>query len=304
LIFPLLINLNNFFKSSFTWLLVFINLFWFILMMEPPASVLTRLNEADLKWIKQVQNLLLDQKKPPDWLENYPVTVRTEEVIAYKLALEPHFLASLHLVKDKMEPVEYQYRQRKILSIQSELSNKKIAKFGFIGRQNERWATWFTYQFMHANFTHILSNMSLLILVGSVLERMRGGAFVLACYLFSGLSGVGLYYIFDQDNLAPLIGASASVTGIIGAYLVTEKKRFVSFFYFLSFQHFGKIYLPTFVLFFYFFLDDLAAWMSQNPILSDGVAHVAHLGGFIFGVIFSIICSQGFRLFNGSVYAK
>jgi membrane associated rhomboid family serine protease len=260
-------------------------------MHEPSPSFISRLNDSDSKWILDTYDKMLSLDQPLKGLDDYQYYEGSQDVLAFKLALEPNFLKNLKKIKDQMESIEYQYRYQKLQSIQDEITNRNISKFGFVSREARKWATWLTYQFMHAGFLHLISNMMILLIFGGALEKKMGSGWILLGYLVSGLSGAYLFYLFDPESTIPLVGASASVTGIMASYLTLEKRRFIAFYYFLGFHHIGKIYLPSFILFFYFFIDDLGSWLSQDPMLGSGVAHVAHIGGFFFGVLFALSLS-------------
>lgn len=85
----------------------------------------------------------------------------------------------------------------------------------------------FTYQFIHADFLHILFNMIGLFFFGPLIERWWGSKRFLAFYLLCGVSGAvvatALGFIpglgvFDRFTL--LVGASGSVFGILAACAV------------------------------------------------------------------------------------
>ena len=88
-----------------------------------------------------------------------------------------------------------------------------------------------TFQFLHANLTHVAFNMLGLFFFGSLVERHLGGKRYLAFYLMCGICG-GLMYVLlnmlgqfvhgvpgllPDDPRSPLIGASAGVFGVIMA---------------------------------------------------------------------------------------
>jgi len=85
----------------------------------------------------------------------------------------------------------------------------------------------FTYQFLHANFFHILFNMIGLFFFGPLIERWLGSRRFLAFYLLCGISGAVLYTLLAfvpgliPGSLArPMVGASGSVYGILVACAV------------------------------------------------------------------------------------
>ncbi len=102
------------------------------------------------------------------------------------------------------------------------------------------------FQFLHANFQHLLFNMIGLFFFGPLVEKYLGGKRYLAFYLLCGIFGAVLYlilnlggYIFEDsipgllfnDTATPLVGASAGVFGILlaGAYLAPNVKVLVMF---------------------------------------------------------------------------
>ena len=102
------------------------------------------------------------------------------------------------------------------------------------------------FQFLHANFQHLLFNMIGLFFFGPLVEQYLGGKRFLAFYLLCGIFGAVLYlilnlggYIFDDsipgllfnDTKTPLVGASAGVFGILlaGAFLAPNVKVLVFF---------------------------------------------------------------------------
>jgi membrane associated rhomboid family serine protease len=102
------------------------------------------------------------------------------------------------------------------------------------------------FQFLHANFQHLLFNMIGLFFFGPLVEQYLGGKRYLAFYLLCGIFGAVLYlilnlggYIFGDsipgllfnDTNTPLVGASAGVFGVLlaGAFLAPNVKVLVMF---------------------------------------------------------------------------
>lgn len=304
MIFPWVDGLKSWNVAPITWTLIIINIFWFVLTLEPDPVKMMKVNKSDIRWILSIHERLLQADSIPAWLEESQIGSGSDEMAAFKLAMDPLFVKQITQIQDPVDPVGFQYRLQKLQAIQDELSHRKVAQYGFISRRSNRWATWVTYQFMHGGFLHLFSNMIMLLLFGAALEKRLGGGTLMGFYLLSGFAGGGLFYALDPHGIAPLVGASASVTGIIGAYLMLEKRAFIAFYYFLGVQNIGKIYLPSFVLFFYFFVDDLASWLASDPQLGSSVAHIAHLGGFACGIILvlfvkTLLSFQKRRLYAG-----
>lgn len=86
---------------------------------------------------------------------------------------------------------------------------------------------WITYQFLHANFFHLLFNMIGLYFFGRLIESQLGGRRFLAFYLLCGASGGVLFTILafipgllNADSTTPVIGASGSLFGILAGCAV------------------------------------------------------------------------------------
>ena len=88
-------------------------------------------------------------------------------------------------------------------------------------RNYEVWR-WLTYQFIHANFFHLLFNMLMLFFFGRLMESWWGSRRFLAFYLLCGASGA---VVFSLLTLVPgllgtgpadrMVGASGSIFGIL-----------------------------------------------------------------------------------------
>ncbi|MCU1447485.1 rhomboid family intramembrane serine protease [Cryobacterium sp.] len=82
-----------------------------------------------------------------------------------------------------------------------------------------------TSVFVHSTgfIFHVLLNMYTLWIFGQILERMLGRGRFLALYLLSGLAGsVGV--LFLASPLTPVVGASGAIFGLMGAFLVIQRK--------------------------------------------------------------------------------
>ena len=159
-----------------------------------------------------------------------------------------------------------------------------------------------TYMFMHGGFTHILFNMYAVWVFGSILERVWGSSRFLLFYIVTGV-GAGLVqelvqYLYFSMNLAqytqvnmggglivPMaeylnlwttVGASGAVYGILLAFAMTfpnEQLFMIPFPFPIKAKYFVMIFGAL----------ELFTGLSNN--VGDNVAHFAHLGGMIFGIV-------------------
>ena len=137
-----------------------------------------------------------------------------------------------------------------------------------------------THLFLHGGFFHILFNMYALWIFGSVLERTWGPKKFLIFYLVCGLAA-GLTQMFFVSG-GPAIGASGAIMGLLAAFAYTFPN--IEFFIIpvpfpIKAKYMAAIYAAI----------DLFSGFSGS---SDGVAHFAHLGGLVMGLILVFIWNK------------
>jgi len=133
----------------------------------------------------------------------------------------------------------------------------------------------FTYQFLHGGLFHLLFNMLALWMFGCTLERRWGSQFFLRYYFVSVLGGGILNTLLVPDQIAPSIGASAGIYGILLAFGLIYPNQIV-YFYFL---------FPIKMKHFVWIIGGIALYSSITSSQS-GIAHLAHLGGMVFGYFY------------------
>jgi len=133
----------------------------------------------------------------------------------------------------------------------------------------------FTYQFLHAGLFHILFNMLALWMFGCMLERRWGTAFFLKYFFVCAVGGGILNALLLPNQMAPSIGASAGIYGILLAYGLIYPDQIV-YFYFL---------FPIKMKHFVWIIGGIALYSSMTSG-NGGIAHLAHLGGMLFGYIY------------------
>ncbi len=184
---------------------------------------------------------------------------------------------------------------KKISRLQKSNSSYSL---GVIGQPS--WVNFLSYQFTHASYAHIFSNMLFLLFFGALIEPLFGSLMVLLIYLGSGVVAAQVFLIFSQDVNAPLVGASGSISGLMAFYCLAAFKKNMRFYYFLFIpkpEYFGRVHLPVGVLFFYWLMSDLAGFLSQVSE-HTGVAYVAHLGGQVAGACVAVILLLGWKVFK------
>ena len=133
----------------------------------------------------------------------------------------------------------------------------------------------FTYQFLHGGLMHLLFNMLALWMFGCDLERRWGSEFFLKYFFVSVVGGAILNTVFLPGQIGPSIGASAGIYGILLAFGLIYPNQII-YFYFL---------FPIKMKYFVMIIGGIALLSSLDSGQS-GIAHLAHLGGMIFGYIY------------------
>lgn len=158
------------------------------------------------------------------------------------------------------------------------VENVSAFKLGLIPAES-RAITYLTYQFMHGSTMHLIGNMVILGLTGIAVEAAIGSTYFLLCYLFCGVAAGLSFALFNWGGHVPLVGASGSISGVMGMYAALYGLRKIKFFYSVIF-YFGYFTAPALVM--------LPIWLSWEVINAvwggaDGIAYTAHAGGLLAG---------------------
>jgi membrane associated rhomboid family serine protease len=148
----------------------------------------------------------------------------------------------------------------------------------------EQFISFFSFMFLHAGLLHLLGNMWSLYIFGDNVEERLGPIRYLAFYLLCGLASGIVHIVSNTHSQVPTIGASGAIAGIMGAYFILfPKSKILTLIPFFFFFHFVEI--PAyFFLGIWFLIQFLSATASSGQI--GGIAWWAHIGGFVFGIIF------------------
>lgn len=142
-----------------------------------------------------------------------------------------------------------------------------------------------THMFMHGSVNHIFFNMFGLYMFGSVVEQKVGIPRFLQIYFFSGLAAFvaqNIFYAYEYHLLdikqiiyVPMLGASGAVMGIYAAAAMLYPNLRVMLII-------PPIPMKLKHLMILFIAIDLYMGVFQS---NSGVAHFAHLGGAIVGIL-------------------
>jgi membrane associated rhomboid family serine protease len=149
----------------------------------------------------------------------------------------------------------------------------------------------FTSMFMHAGWLHVLGNMFILYLAAPAVEDAWGRPLFLAFYLASGVVASLTFVLTHASSAVPLVGASGAIAGVMGAFLVRFTRTKIRFFYWFAFVFRGTFDAPAWLMLPLWLLEQ--AWMGSISSEGAGVAYLAHVGGFAFGVVVALTLRSG-----------
>jgi membrane associated rhomboid family serine protease len=148
----------------------------------------------------------------------------------------------------------------------------------------------FTHTLVHGDIMHLVENLVFLLVFGSRVNSLIGQPLTLIVYpLLAVLAGLAQMASDAHGPCIPTIGASGAIMGLAGMYFVffplnkVHMLAWIRIFLFLRYKLFAL--RGFWVVLFYIGLD---VWGTVSRS-DDGLAHWAHLGGFIFGMAFAVL---------------
>ncbi len=135
--------------------------------------------------------------------------------------------------------------------------------------------------FLHGGLMHLFGNMLFLWIYGDNVEHRLGRIPFVLWYLATGAAATLFHAAVFATSNTPLVGASGAISGVLGFYFIWFPKNTVRALIFLPPFFMQVIQIPArIVLGFYLLLDNLVPFLFAAE---GGVAHGAHIGGFLAG---------------------
>lgn len=178
-----------------------------------------------------------------------------------------------------------------------------------------RWWQIVTHMFMHGGFWHIFFNMFTLYMFGSVLERVWGPKKFLFFYFVTGLGAAALHtgvqwiqvehwqhiiataepaavleakHSIMQLYSTPTVGASGAIYGLLLGYAMLFPDSRMTLL-------FPPITLKAKWFVIIFAVIELVTGVTG---MGGGVAHFAHLGGMLFGLVLILYWKKGHKMYD------
>jgi len=158
-----------------------------------------------------------------------------------------------------------------------------------------RWITVLTAMFLHGGWLHIVGNMMFLWAFGPEIEDAMNPVRFSIFYLLGGLVAMLAQVAASPASKVPNLGASGAIAAVMGAFLVSyPRDRMRSLLVILIFVRVTLI--PAALLIVIWFLIQLVNAGAVAHVQTGGVAYLAHVGGFIFGVVTAKLFEDSRRL--------
>jgi membrane associated rhomboid family serine protease len=143
----------------------------------------------------------------------------------------------------------------------------------------------FASMFLHADIMHLGGNMLFLWIYGDNVEQRLGRIGYLLTYLATGVAAVGLHWLGARTSELPIVGASGAISGVLGCYFVWFPRNIVRLLWLIP-PFIGEIIevRARLLLGFYLIAENLLPYLFSTRG-GGGVAHGAHIGGFIAGLV-------------------
>src|SRR6266513_302960 len=166
--------------------------------------------------------------------------------------------------------------------------NSILENYAFVPA-HPRPISYLTSMFLHTGWLHLIGNLWFLWLAGFILEDRWGRVIYPIFYLLAGIFASLFHVLFYPGSLAPVLGASGAIAALMGGFLVRFPKLKVEMlWYMLIFRI--RFKAPAYWL--------LPLWLFMEIFYgsligqASGVAHWAHVGGFISVALGALIIAR------------
>ena len=141
-----------------------------------------------------------------------------------------------------------------------------------------------SFMFLHGGFWHLLGNMWSLYIFGDNVEDSLGHLRYFVFYMLCGITSGVSHLVLNFHSNIPTVGASGAIAGVMGAYfLLYPGSRILTLIPIIIIP--WLIEIPAFIFLGIWFVMQML-YAAGSHAGSAGIAWWAHIGGFVFGIVF------------------
>jgi membrane associated rhomboid family serine protease len=152
------------------------------------------------------------------------------------------------------------------------------------------YLTLLSAMFMHGSWLHLIGNMLYLWIFGDQIEHLLGRGRFIVFYLLCGLAASVAQILYGPDGVVPSLGASGAIAGVLGAYLIKYPRNRIR----VLFGR-GVTTMPALMVLGLWIVLQIFSQVSTPASEATGVAYMAHIGGFIAGIVLIMVMAAGRR---------
>jgi membrane associated rhomboid family serine protease len=192
-------------------------------------------------------------------------------------------------IREVEDPQELQSEMDTLAQKFTEVQNKSILENYAFVPAHPKPISYLTSMFLHIGWLHLIGNMWFLWLAGFILEDRWGRVIYPIFYLFAGIVASLVHTIANPHSLGAALGASGAVAALMGGFLVRFPEMKIEMLWYLFFFR-VRFKAPAYSL--------LPLWLLMEIFYgsifgqASGVAHWAHVGGFLFGALAGLVISR------------
>jgi membrane associated rhomboid family serine protease len=192
-------------------------------------------------------------------------------------------------IREVEDPQELQSEMDTLAQRFNEVQNNSILENYAFVPAHPKPISYLTSMFLHIGWLHLIGNMWFLWLAGFILEDRWGRVIYPIFYFLAGIAASLVHTMANPSSLGAALGASGAVAALMGGFLVRfPKLKIEMLWYMLIFRI--RFKAPAYSL--------LPLWLLMEIFYgslfgqASGVAHWAHVGGFIFGALAALVISR------------
>jgi len=159
----------------------------------------------------------------------------------------------------------------------------------FLANPAGEFLTIFTSMFMHAGWVHLGGNMLYLWIFGDNVEDRLGHELYTIFYFLCGIAATFAQLAFNAQSSVPNLGASGAIAGVLGAYILMFPGKRVNVLVGRRVTATSALVVIGFWIVIQLFSGVGEITASSQTGNGGGVAYMAHIGGFVAGLVLAFL---------------